>query len=459
MAQSGKGGDLKAVERAKRMQARDNGDSTEIELLKDELQAQAWDLEIQCRDMRDIVAELEESRDRYADLYDFSPAGYLTLDETGCITEINLAGAELLGRERSQLLGVPMTVFVDKDDLKLFFDHLRICKLSGLKAIVELKLSSKNAKVRYAQFITMPVPGVVGGGPQYRTVIADITELKSAEAEIAGLQATEKALLASEERLKYYSSELAATNSELKNFANIVAHDFRAPMVNLKGFARELGHSLDELKQIMHEAVLKLPENSRIKAQELLERDMPEALKFIDSSVERLGRMIDALLKLARLGRRDMLYKTVDIGELVTSVTRSFRHQIELQGIKMEVGPLPQIETDYLAMEQIFSNLLDNAIKYLDTDRQGEIAISCTNKGGEFLFAIEDNGRGIAVTEIEEIFEIFKRAGKQDIPGDGMGLAYVRMLVRQLGGKVWCESRIGVGTKINFTVPNGPFND
>lgn len=448
-----------AVDSAKQVQERDNANPAEMEQLKDAMQAQEWDLEIQYRAMRDIVAELEESRDRYADLYDFSPVGYVTFDAKGCITEINLSGAMLLGLERSRLIGVPMTVFVDKADLKSFLEHLRTARLSGQKAITECRLSSKNTKVKYTQFITMTVPGVGGEGLQYRTAIADITGLRSAQAEIVGLQEAEKALLASEERLQHYSSELAATNSELKAFAHIIAHDFRTPMVNLKGFSRELGKSLDELKQIMHAAVLNLPENSRNKAVDLQERDIPEALKFIDSSVDRLSRMVDALLKLARLGRRELIYKTVDLGELVTSVARSFRHQIERQGIQLKIGPLPQLETDQLALEQIFSNLLDNAIKFLDTNRQGEIALSCTHEGDEYLFCFEDNGRGIAAADLEKIFEIFSRVGKQDVPGEGMGLAYVRTMIRQLGGKVWCQSQSGVGTKIYFTVRNGPFSE
>lgn len=441
----------------KLVKPQDNADAEKIQQLKDELQIQALDLDIQCQAMQNTVAELEESRNRYADLYDFAPVGYMTSDEKGCISEVNLAGAALLGTERSRLIGVPLSAFVDSGNLNLLFNHLHSCKHSGKTVITELKLSSKNVNVVYAQLITMQVPNGGSDGVHYRTIITNITELRHTKTEIAYLQATEKALLASQERLKYYSAELMETNNELKAFVYIVAHDFRAPMVNLKGFSRELGYSLIDLKQIICEATSQLPENNQRKAVFLMEKDIPDALNFIEISVDKLSRMVDALLKLANLGRREMIYNMVDIGELVANVMRSFHHQIGLQGIQIDVvGPLPQMETNQLAMEQIFSNLLDNAIKYLDTDRQGKIALSCTHAGDEYLFTIEDNGCGIIAADLDRIFESLRRVGKQDVPGDGMGLAYVRVLVKQLGGKIWCSSKPGIGTKMFFTASNGP---
>jgi signal transduction histidine kinase len=79
--------------------------------------------------------------------------------------------------------------------------------------------------------------------------------------------------------------------------------------------------------------------------------------------------------------------------------------------------------------------------------------VTCKNEDERYVFSVEDNGPGIAKNDCEKIFQLFRRAGQQDAPGDGMGLAYVRTLVRQLGGRVWCESELGVGTKMMFTVP------
>ena len=121
----------------------------------------------------------------------------------------------------------------------------------------------------------------------------------------------------------------------------------------------------------------------------------------------------------------------------------------------MTVGNLPAIVTDKAALEQIFGNLLDNAIKYLDADRRGEIAITADEYDDNIFFHVRDNGRGMAPEDIPKAFEIFRRVGRQDVPGEGMGLAYVKTLVRLLGGHITCESASGSGTTFSFSIPAG----
>lgn len=278
-------------------------------------------------------------------------------------------------------------------------------------------------------------------------------EISERQATGEALTASRDALLLSEIQLKHFASELLETNKELKSFANIIAHDFRAPMVNLKGFSQELAYTLTDLKQIIASGIPHLSKSDQQKLNMLLEDDLPDSLNFINSSVDRLDRMIAALLKLARAGRHEVLFTEVDMNEIVATVLRSFNHQIEYTGTLIEVEALPKISADYLAMEQILSNLVDNAIKYLEPGRTGRITVACADNNTEYLFSIQDNGRGIAPSELEAVFDIFRRVGNQNVPGDGMGLAYVRTLIRQLNGKVWCQSELGIGTTIRFTIP------
>lgn len=289
------------------------------------------------------------------------------------------------------------------------------------------------------------------------TMKQEISERQAAQEE---LRSSRDKLLDRERQLRLYASrltaanrELAAANTEIKSFANIVAHDFRTPMVNIKGFSRELDSSLADLRAVVGDALPSLSETSRRQAESILEGEIPEALRFIDSSVDRLSRMVEALLKLARLGRRELVYEMIDMNSLVDNVLLSYGKLIESGGIKVEVGSLPAVESDRVALEQIIGNLVDNAIKYLEPGRPGEVFIAASDHGDECLFTVGDNGRGVDEADRERIFEVFRRAGNQDVPGDGMGLAYVRALVRQLGGKAWCESEPGAGTKLHFTVP------
>jgi signal transduction histidine kinase len=115
---------------------------------------------------------------------------------------------------------------------------------------------------------------------------------------------------------------------------------------------------------------------------------------------------------------------------------------------------LPQVVADKTALEQIVGNILNNAINYLEPGRPGEIEIYGERNHRETTFHIRDNGRGIAAADMNKIFDLFRRAGRQDVPGEGMGLAYVRALVRRHGGQIWCDSELQVGTTFHFTISN-----
>jgi signal transduction histidine kinase len=177
-------------------------------------------------------------------------------------------------------------------------------------------------------------------------------------------------------------------------------------------------------------------------------------MKFIGSSVSRMDALISAILVLSRLGHRELKPEPLDMTEVSKSILSSLAHQIEQRKTVVTIGELPPLTADKLAMEQIMGNLLDNALKYLDPVREGMIAITAGHNGEEIVFHVSDNGRGIAQEDMHKVFELFRRAGKQDVPGEGMGLAYVKTLVRRQGGRIWCESEPGKGTTFSFTIPD-----
>ena len=261
-----------------------------------------------------------------------------------------------------------------------------------------------------------------------------------------------------EARLNSYSEELVEINDDLKSFAYIVSHDLRAPLVNIKGFSDELVHSIKELSPLLEKYLSGLAQTEQQKFSEVLQKDIPEALNFIGSSVNRMDNLINAVLKLSRAGRRKLDPEPLQTGDFVRRILNTLKHQIESCNITVTVGDLPGIVADKTTMEQIFGNLLDNAIKYLEPGRPGVIAVSAERTEREVVFHVRDNGRGIAREDIPRAFEIFRRVGRQDVPGEGMGLAYVKTLVRFLGGRIWCDSEPGVGTTFSFSLP-APVND
>ena len=255
-----------------------------------------------------------------------------------------------------------------------------------------------------------------------------------------------------EERLLHFSAELEQSNEELRRFTYIVSHDLRAPLVNLKGFAAELRTALETIQAGLQSVLPQMEEQHKAAVAAALQQDVPEALIFIDSSVTRMDHFINALLKLSRLGRSDLIPGKVDMNALVQETLETLAHRIEQGGVQVRIAPLPEVVADRIAMEQIMSNILNNAVIYLDPDRPGEIEITGEHNDEVTTFHVRDNGRGIAPDDMDKVFAPFRRAGKQDVPGEGMGLAYVQTLVRRHGGQIWYESKLNEGTTFTFTI-------
>lgn len=189
---------------------------------------------------------------------------------------------------------------------------------------------------------------------------------------------------------------------------------------------------------------------------EILNERVPEALRFIESSTANMDRLIKAILELSRMGRRRLKTETLDSRKVAMRSMEALAHLIEKNQIVATVGDLPAVRADVLALEQIFGNLLDNAVKYMSPDRPGEIEVLAGREDGMTVFHVKDNGAGIAKGDTPLVFDLFKRVGENDTGGEGMGLTYVQTLVRRHGGRVWCESGLGKGTTISFTIPDRP---
>src|SRR5476651_1254025 len=186
---------------------------------------------------------------------------------------------------------------------------------------------------------------------------------------------------------------------------------------------------------------------------EALRSDFEEALSFIKSSVAKMDRLIGALLKLSREGQREFQPQFIDMSQLLRSTLEALAHQARDANAKISIGELPTITSDRLALEQVFSNLMDNAVKYLRDDVPGSIGVGATEADGTITYEVRDNGRGIDPKDRERIFDLFRRSGIQDRPGDGIGLAHTRALVRRLGGSINVESEPNCGSVFKVTLP------
>jgi signal transduction histidine kinase len=259
------------------------------------------------------------------------------------------------------------------------------------------------------------------------------------------------------------TADLREANDEIQCFAYIVSHDLRSPLVNIMGFTSELeelrGDIFRRIAELGHAAATTAPlaagetEPVLEGADQQLSQDFTEALGFIKSSIAKMDRLITAILNLTREGRREFVPVKIDTRELIETIVSTVAHQASEAEAQIRIEPLPNIVSDRLALEQIFSNLIDNALKYLRPGVPGDIAIRGRTKLGFAIFEIADNGRGIDPKDHQRIFDLFRRAGTQDKPGQGIGLAHVRALVRRLGGTMSVASELHNGSTFTITLP------
>jgi len=257
-----------------------------------------------------------------------------------------------------------------------------------------------------------------------------------------------------EERVQERTTDLARANEEIQRFAYIVSHDLRAPLVNILGFTSELETAIATVDRYFDELPAETTNAAAEEAKLTVKEDMPEAIGFIRASSTRMDGLINAILKLSREGRRTLKPERVDFGEMLDLLAANIQHQVSEAGGEIAIiRPLPTLISDRLALEQIFGNLLDNAVKYRDPYRPLRITIRAVEQGRRVGFEIGDNGRGVAKEDHQRIFDLFRRSGAQDRPGEGIGLAHVRALVRRLGGDITLESELGVGTTFRVSLP------
>lgn len=257
-----------------------------------------------------------------------------------------------------------------------------------------------------------------------------------------------------EMRVQERTQDVVRANQEIQGYAYIVTHDLRAPLVNIMGFASELDRSIKDVSAYVLADGAPVSQQQVQDARVAVEEDMPEALGFIRSSTSRMDGLINAILKISRDGRRQLKPESIDIKDIAANVVASQQHRIDEVGGEVDITESSlKLFSDRMSIEQILANLVDNAIKYRSPQRSLKIRIEAVRRGRLVDIVVEDNGRGIEADDLERVFELFRRAGPQDQRGEGIGLAHVRSLARNLGGEIDVRSVPGEGSSFILSTP------
>jgi signal transduction histidine kinase len=279
---------------------------------------------------------------------------------------------------------------------------------------------------------------VFSPGPgRFATIFEDITERKTAEQERESLLA-----------------DLARANAELESLIYVASHDLRAPLVNLQGFGQRLEKSCCELTELLRAPAI--PAAWHEPVARLLGERIPGALKYIRSSIAKMEALINGLLRVARLGHATLTVERLDMDRLVGEVLTAQGYQIQTVDARVQVAPLPPCLGDAALINQVFANLLDNALKYRAPERLLQITISGRLEQGLAIYEVADNGMGIAPQHQSRIWEMFHRLHPESsIAGEGLGLNLVRRILDRHRGRVWVESVPGQGSRFYVSLPAG----
>ncbi len=185
----------------------------------------------------------------------------------------------------------------------------------------------------------------------------------------------------------------------------------------------------------------------------MLAEDVAEALGFITAGVLKIESLLAGLLRFSRLGRAALVIDTLDMNAMLESIRLAMEFQIKAAGAALRIDDLPPCLGDAIQTNQVFSNLLDNALKYLDPNRPGSIQVSGRRDIGRSVYIVRDNGIGIAREHQARVFEIFHRLNPAEGQGEGLGLSIAQRILERQNGKIWVESEPSQGSVFFVSLP------
>jgi PAS domain S-box-containing protein len=395
----------------------------DIDAFTEELAVYQIELEMQCEELRRSQMELERSRDEYSDLYDFAPVGYFTLSNQGNILKINLAGTTMLGLERQLLIGKPISVFICREDMDIYYLHRRKILDTKQQQQCEFRMMKKDGSIFWVHVRCSPVMDDHDEIIQIRSVITDITERKQAEEEL--LEAKEQA-------------ETANVAKSL--FLANMSHEIRTPMSIILGF-------------------------TSLMVKEKMSPQQRSYADLIGNASKSLLQVINDILDFSKIeaGKLEVHLEECSVAELLSDIESMIKPSADEKGLDFKVLRSPDlpalIHTDYDRVHQCLLNLLNNAVKFT---HEGHVYLNVSLEDRDDLpcirFDVEDTGIGISPEMQKHIFDSFTQADAshtRNYGGTGLGLAITAQLTEMLGGNLTLSSEIETGSVFSMTIPAG----
>jgi PAS domain S-box-containing protein len=371
--------------------------------------------------------------------------GIITIDERGIIESINPAAQKTFGYSADEVIGRNVSVLMPAPHHQEHDRYMANYLATGRAKIIGIGREVVGRRKDGTVFpMDLSVSEVrLARRRLFTGFVRDISERKKAEARLADM-----------------AQSLAEKNKELETIVYVASHDLRSPLVNIQGFSQELAQACHRLRQRLlgdpDAAGNLLPAGGAGDAElaVILKQDIPEALEYIRAGVTKIDALLAGFLRYSRLGKAALRIERLNMNALLQTVHHSMEFQIQKFGVTLAIEPLPACLGDATQINQVFSNLLDNAIKYRNVQRCLSIRISGYAKDGHSVYVVQDNGIGISPDHQHKIFEIFHRLNPSVGDGEGLGLTIAQRILERQNGRIWVESEPGKGSRFFVSLPS-----
>jgi PAS domain S-box-containing protein len=364
--------------------------------------------------------DLRRSEEELRAIVSHLPLVFFVLDGEGTFVVLEGRGLQMLHMDPDGIVGQSaFAVYRDKPDICA---HVQLA-LDGESSRAIHNIDDVLLDVHYTpRHDGQDRRGVIG-------VAIDVTDRVRAETRVRMLN------VELEQRVAERTAQLESASQEMEAFAYSVSHDLRAPLRAIGGF-------------------------TKVVSSEYAPQLVPEAQRYlglVEDNVERMGRLIDGLLTLSRLGRQDLHKETVSPTGVAEQVVAHIRDEEGDRQVEVTVDDLPPCQADPVLLRQVYANLLSNAFKFTREQETARIKVGCERQNGQPVYYVRDNGTGFDMRYADKVFDVFQRLHReQDFEGTGIGLAIVQRIVRRHGGRVWATAEPGQGATFYFCLGDVP---
>ena len=380
--------------------------------------------------LRETEIILNEKLEELKQVLKHAASAIIIYNQNGTILQWNQAATHLFGYTKNETNGKAVFDFLSDERLmaKLYSaignSEIHAPPFAVSKPI-ETKILAKNGTLKFIEAYVQQYEA--NGNIYYAAFVNDITEKKNAEEKLNQLNAGLAALV--NERTK----ELENKNESLKHFTSMISHDLRAPLRSVIGFTQVLKKTIWGYCNTEQQSIL---EN-------------------IISEAKKMDERIQGLLKYSRLSNMAVSREYIDVAEILNRAFIIYGKYYENKTAVLKKPESLITYSDEVLVTTICDNLISNALKYSSSSRQTIIEVTCTVTDNEQIFCVSDNGIGFNNNDSDDIFKVFHRLHTDLLyEGLGIGLAHVKKCVERIGGKIWVESELEVGSKFYFTIPN-----